>query len=85
MLKIQRTGHPRVVFTIIGELDGNNLNELFQLVDAEPAADILILDLRDLVLADRDAVRALRQYEARGRVSLRNYPQYVRTWMVGED
>jgi hypothetical protein len=26
----------------------------------------------------------LREYEARGRVVLRNCPAYVRTWIVGE-
>ena len=35
-------------------------------------------------LADRNAVRVLRQYEASGRVVLRNCPAYVRTWMAGE-
>jgi hypothetical protein len=27
----------------------------------------------------------LRQYEARGRVVLRNCPAYVRTWMAGDN
>jgi len=84
MLKIHRARDRRVVFAIIGQLDAANLSELCQLVDAEPAADTLILDLTDLILADRDAVRVLRQYEAQGRVVLRNSPAYVRTWMVGE-
>jgi hypothetical protein len=84
MLKIHRTSGRTVVFTISGRLDADNVNELGQLVDAEPAGGALVLDLTDLVLADRDAVRFLRDYEGRGRVVLRNCPAYVRTWMVGE-
>ena len=85
MLKIHRTSGRTLVFTISGQLDADNVSELCQLVDAEPAGSALVLDLRDLVLADRDAVRFLRACEARGRVVLRNCPAYVRTWMVGEN
>ena len=70
---------------ISGQLHADNVNELSQVVDAEPAGRVLVLDLIDLVLADRDAIRFLRQYEARGRVVLRNCPAYVRTWMAGEN
>jgi len=84
MLKIHRTRGRTVVFTIIGQLGADNVNELCQMVDAEQADDVPVLDLTDLVLADREAVRFLREYEARGRVVLRNCPAYVRTWMVGE-
>ena len=83
MLKIHRTSGRTVVFTVSGQLDSDNVNELCQVVDAEPAGGVLVLDLMDLVLADRDAVRFLREYEARGRVVLRNCPAYVRTWMAG--
>ena len=85
MLKIHRTSGRRVVFTISGQLDADNVSELCQLVDAEPAGSVLVLDLTDLVLADRDAVRFLRESEARRRVVLRNCPAYVRTWRLGEN
>jgi hypothetical protein len=85
MLKIHCTRGRTVVLTIIGQLGADNMNELWQLVDAEPAGGIPVLDLTDLVLADREAVRFLRAYEARGRVLLRNCPGYVRTWMAGEN
>ena len=84
MLKIHCTRGRRVVFTISGELDGDNVKELCRLVDAEPAGDVVVLDLTNLVLADRDGVRVLHQYEARGRLVLRHCPAYVRAWMVGE-
>jgi anti-anti-sigma regulatory factor len=85
MLKIHRTSGRTLVLTISGQLDADNVSELCQLVDAEPAGRVLVLDLTDLVLADRHAVHLLRQYEASGRVVLRNCPAYVRTWMLGEN
>ena len=85
MLRIHRTSGRPVVFTISGQLDADNVNELCQSVDAEPAGSVVVLDLTDLLLADRDAVCFLREYEARGRVVLRNCPAYVRTWMACEN
>ena len=85
MLRIHRTSGRTVVFTVSGQLDAGNVNELCQLVDTEPAGGALVLDLTDLVLADREAVRFLRECEARGRVVLRNCPAYVRTWMTGQN
>ena len=66
MLKIHHTSGRTVVFAISGRLDADNVNELCQVVDAEPSGGVLVLDLTDLVLADRDAVGVLRKYEARG-------------------
>ena len=85
MLKIHRTGGRTAVFTISGRLDADNVNELSQLVGAEPAGGVLVLDLMDLVLADHNTVRLLRQYEASRRAVLRNCPAYVRRWMAGEN
>jgi len=83
MLRIHRTSGRTVVFTVSGHLDAGNVNELCQLVDTEAGRGVVVLDLTDLVLADRDAVRVLREYESRGRVVLRHCPAYVRTWMLG--
>ena len=85
MLRIHRTTYPTVVFMVSGQLHADNVNELCQVVDAEPAGGVLVLDLTDLILADRNAVRLLRQYEDRGRVVLRNCPAFVRTWMACEN
>jgi hypothetical protein len=84
MLKIHRTRGGAIVFTVSGQLTSESVNELCQVVDGEPSGDVLVLDLTDLVLADRDAVRVLRKYETCGRVVLQNCPAYIRTWMVGE-
>jgi anti-anti-sigma regulatory factor len=81
MLKIQRKANG--VFTVSGRLDAGNVGELSALVAAEPAGRPLVLDLKDLVLVDRDAVRFLRVRERNG-IVLRNCPPYIRTWMARE-
>ena len=43
----------------------------------------IVLDLRDVRLADRDAVRFLRGCEADG-MKLENCPAYIREWMDRE-
>jgi hypothetical protein len=85
LLKIQRTMERTVVFTVSGRLDSENVIELCQLIDAEPVGDVVVLDLTDLVLADRDAIRYLRECETGDRIVLRNSPAYIRGWMAAEE
>ena len=74
-----------VVFTVSGRLDAENVSELCQLIDAEPAGAVVVLDFTDLVLADHDAIRYLRDCETRDRLVLRNCPAYIRVWMAAEE
>jgi anti-anti-sigma regulatory factor len=83
MLKVQRKANGDVVFTVSGRLDADNVGEVSALVAAEPAGRPLVLDLKDLVLVDRDAVRFLRVCEGNG-IVLRNCPPYIRAWMARE-
>jgi len=86
MLKIQRTSdRAAVVLRVSGRLDAANVSELCEALDAMPASIAVVLDLADLVLADREVVRLLREFEARERIVIRNCPAYIRTWMTGED
>jgi anti-anti-sigma regulatory factor len=85
LLKIQRAMDRTVVFTVSGRLDAENISELCQLIDAEPAGAVVVLDFTDLVLADRDAVRYLRDCETGDRMVLRNCPAYIRAWMAEEE
>ena len=85
LLKIQRTMDRTVVFTVSGRLDAENVSELCQLIDAEPAGAAVVLDFTDVVLADRDAIRYLRDCETGDRIVLRNCPAYIRAWMAAEE
>jgi anti-anti-sigma regulatory factor len=85
VLKIQRTtDRDAVVLKVSGRLDGENVSELCASLDAIPGTAV-VLDLSDLILADREAVRLLREFEASERIVLRNCPAYIRIWMAAED
>jgi hypothetical protein len=85
LLKIQRTMARPVVFTISGYLNSENVGELCQLIDAEPKGAVVTLDLTDLILADRETVRLLRDRERDARVVLHNCPPYIRALIAAED
>jgi len=84
MLRIQRTTGKTTVLTVIGRLGAENVSELCQLVETEPTDKVLVLDLADLVLADRAVVRILRNFELQERIVLRNCPAYIREWITRE-
>jgi hypothetical protein len=81
MLKIQRMANGEVVFILTGRLEGDGLAQLSGLLALESSARAVALELKDLVLADREAVGFLRGCAVRG-IELRNCPQYIRTWMA---
>ena len=77
MFKIQRIDNGVVVLVVMGRLQTDAVDVLCALVASEAAGESLALDLKELVLADRQALRFLRDCEARG-IELRNCPGYVR-------
>ena len=83
MLKIRRTANGDVVLTISGSLRADNLDELSAQLGAERGQRGLVLDLKDLVIVDGDAIRLLCACERDG-VVLRNCPRYVSAWMARE-
>jgi hypothetical protein len=84
MLKIERTANGYVVFAVSGRLEANSLCELSALLAGESTARAITLELKDLVLVDRDTVGFLRACAQRG-IELRNCPQYIRTWMASDE
>jgi hypothetical protein len=85
LLKIQRTMDRTAVFTVSGRLVTENVSELCQMVDAEPAGAVVVLDFTDVVLADPEAIRSLRDCETGNRIVLRNCPGYIRVWMAVDE
>ena len=83
MLKVRRTANGEVVFAISGQLETEGLRELSTLLELEPSTRAVTLELKDLVIVDRDAVAFLRACAERG-IELRNCPQYIRTWMASD-
>jgi hypothetical protein len=84
MLKIQRKANGDIVLTVSGHLETDNVSELSALLAAEPAGRPVVLDLKDVVLVDRDTVRFLGARERDG-IALRNCPPYIREWIAREE
>ncbi len=53
------------------------------LLGSEASTREIVLDLKDLTLVDRDAVRFLERCEA-DRIKLKNCPAYIREWITRE-
>ena len=81
-LRIEREARDGVtVFALSGRMEAEQVAELKELFGRDYRN--VILDLRDLRLTDREAVRFLRACEAHG-MKLENCPAYVRAWMDRE-
>ena len=83
MLKIQRATNGETVFKLIGRMDAGNVKELTGVFQEEANARRVVLDLRDLILVDRDAVKFLERCETDS-IELRNCPAYIREWIARE-
>jgi anti-anti-sigma regulatory factor len=83
MLKIRRDANGEVIFTLSGQMNEQNVAELDSVIESEEAGRHMILDLKDLTLVDREAVRYLERCETRG-IKLENCPAYIREWILGD-
>jgi anti-anti-sigma regulatory factor len=70
------------VFALSGEMDDQHTAKLQELLALEGEHAILI-DLRDITLVGRAAVRFLVGLEP-SRIRIVNCPEYVSTWMAAE-
>ena len=83
--RIQRSAKADVVtFTLSGWIKAEEIAELQRLFDVEGQDHRIVLDLNEVKLADRDAVRFLAGCEANG-TRIENCPAYIREWMVREE
>jgi anti-anti-sigma regulatory factor len=84
MFRIHKSSNGKcVVFTLSGRIDLAALAELEKLLERETGDHRTALDLKEVTLADRDAVRFLASCEAKG-IKLANCPAYIREWMEKE-
>jgi len=83
MLKIQRKTNGRVIFTLSGRIEAEDIGELRRLLELEGPGGEIALDLKDVTLVDREAIAFLSNCEADG-TKLENCPPYVREWIARE-
>jgi anti-anti-sigma regulatory factor len=84
MLKIlTSTKDELVILTLIGRIEGENLEELQRLLGSQTSGRNLILDLKDVTLVDQSAIQFLARCEADS-VTLENIPAYISAWIAAE-
>ena len=71
-----------VTFLLSGEMDSDHVAELGALMAAE-SNRLVCLDLADVTLVNREAMKFLAGVEAAGAVLI-NCPEYVRSWINAE-
>jgi anti-anti-sigma regulatory factor len=82
-LRIEKSARQEfTVFTLSGRINAEQVAELKGLFNTDYRN--IILDLREVRLVDRDAVKFLRGCAADG-MKLENCPAYVREWMQREE
>jgi len=77
----QVVGEDHVILRVVGRLSGDQVDTLRSLFERESGP--LTLDLRDLRLADIEAVRLLAIHESNG-VKIDNCPRYIGEWIKRE-
>src|SRR5712671_5789547 len=74
-------GETLVILRIIGRITGEDVNMLRALLEQETGA--VALDLKGVLLVDREAVKFLGLRESNG-TELRNCSAYIREWVTRE-
>jgi anti-anti-sigma regulatory factor len=77
MLRIDRDSNGGILFTLVGVLDAEHVAELERLLGLEENGRRLVLNLRDVTLADNSGLRFLARCESNG-VRLDGCPAYMR-------
>jgi hypothetical protein len=86
MLKIRRSEDKgSATFALSGRIEEIHVSELQQLFEAESDVQGITLDLEEVKLVDREAVKFLAACKARG-IKLKQCPSYIREWIeTGSD
>jgi len=81
--RIERSSNARgVTFILSGDMDSAHVTELEALM-AAVSHHLVVLDLADVTLVNREAIGFLAGVEAAG-ATLVNCPEYVRSWIDAE-
>jgi hypothetical protein len=74
-------GPSLLILHISGQITGTDVDLLRSLLEQERS--VVAIDLKDVLLVDRDAIRLLALSELNG-AELRNCPAYIREWVTRE-
>jgi hypothetical protein len=71
------------VFSLSGRIETEDVAELHRVLSLEAAGQAIALNLQDVTLVDRGAVKFLARCEAES-IKLENCPGYIRGWIEAE-
>jgi hypothetical protein len=74
-------GEDRVILCVCGRITAQDVDLLRGLLEQETSA--VAIDLKNVLLADREAIELLAMRESNG-TELRNCPAYIREWITRE-
>jgi hypothetical protein len=83
MLRIERAANGQVVFTLIGRMQTEDIEQVQQLLVVETPGQPVMFNLRDLTLVNQDVVTFLAHCEANG-IKLEDCPLHIRNWIDQE-
>jgi len=83
MLRIERSANGQVVFTLIGRMQTEDIEQVQQLLVVETPGQPVMFDLRDVTLVKQDVVTFLADCEAKG-IKLESCPLHIRNWINQE-
>jgi hypothetical protein len=83
MLRIERSANGQVVFTLIGRMQTEDIEQVQQLLVVETPGQPVMFDLRDVTLVNQDVVSFLADCEAKG-IKLESCPLHIRNWIDQE-
>ena len=83
MLKILKSGNDSTVLAVSGRIDESDLPDLQEALNTEVRTHDLTLDLAEVRLVHRTALRFLADCEENG-IKLKNCPAYIREWLAAD-
>jgi hypothetical protein len=82
MLLIQREQREKLIITLSGRIGVENIAELQRVLDLETSgSEAVALDLNEVLLVDREAIRFLAGCEAKC-IAIETPPIYIREWIT---
>jgi hypothetical protein len=83
MLRIERSANGRVVFTLSGRMQTEDIGQFQQLLIVEAPGQPVMFDFRDVTLVNQDVVTFLAGCETKG-IKLESCPLHIRNWIDQE-
>jgi anti-anti-sigma regulatory factor len=80
VLRIERSANGKILFTLSGRIEAEDVEELRRSLAMETAGRQMALDLTDVTLVNEGAVKFLIDCEAEN-IKLENCSLYIREWI----